>query len=148
MAKLPKHFKKEVLTFLLLFLYGIFLAVSQPLSHLSDGVIRHINGVGLWFQLAGVILLAFEFLRSPLVDEQNADFEKIRNEQAKYFYNRILKIKDNKEKIQEIYKHEFSVLNLNKVYYPAKTFKVTVRRVYWMGLIFICFGYTLQLSVI
>jgi len=148
MAKRPSNINKEILVFLILFIYGIFLAVTQPSSSLPENVIRHINGVGLWFQLAGVVLFAFEFLRGPLANEQIVDFENIRNEQKADFFNRILKIEDNKEKIEEAYKHEFAVRNVNKEYFSVVNFKVTVRRVYWLGLFLVCFGYVLQLSVI
>lgn len=148
MEKKPQRIKEEIFGIIFMCITGLFFALWVPKHPLSGEMIRNINAAGMWFQLIGAITVSFELLRGPLAEKQRNDYNEQKSSISSDFNNRILKIESSREKLEAIDKHTQKVSELEKIYFSVINFEVTVRRVYLLGLFFICFGYLLQLCVI
>lgn len=139
----------DLFTFLfIMFFFGILIAFSQNSVNHSLETIRTVNIVGLWSQAFGVILISYEFLTGPLAKKGLERRVSIERKMSDDFYERILKINDNKEKVREAFEHQLKKSNLDKEHLSINDYKITVRKVYAFGLYSVIFGYVLQLSIL
>lgn len=136
----------ELLAFILVLVFGILVFWDEPAKRLPEAWERRIDVIGAWFQALGVILLAFEFLRGPLVKRQLENYELEQLERSKEFQD-ALNAKDNRRKIKQIEAVMQKRADLDERYFSVFRFNMTRRRAYELGLALTLLGYILQLSI-
>ncbi|MBK1853307.1 hypothetical protein FE845_18320 [Marinobacter sp. 1-4A] len=145
MAADPKPFTTEALVLGLNFFAGGYIVFGHLLTGEDIDVHRFIDALSAWLQVFGFILLSFEFLRRPLIDQQSQDFEVKRNGISESLDN-LKGSKPTPEKHAEWFSLTRGGLDLERRYEPVRNFEVTARQVCWAGFVLVIAGYILQLA--